>query len=83
MNLPWMAQDWEDQNLIYNWGTVNLLAHFCFAVGRAIAAALYAWVGFWCLALPAAVGAASKSNAAQTLLRNKSQKPLPVACGRL
>jgi uncharacterized membrane protein YoaK (UPF0700 family) len=32
---------------------------FCFAVGCAIAAALYAWVGFWCLALPVTVGSAS------------------------
>jgi uncharacterized membrane protein YoaK (UPF0700 family) len=32
---------------------------FWFAVGCAIAAALYAWVGFWCLAVPVAVGAAS------------------------
>jgi uncharacterized membrane protein YoaK (UPF0700 family) len=32
---------------------------FCFAVGCALAAALYAWVGFWCLALPVVVGVAS------------------------
>jgi len=28
----------------------------CFAAGCAAAAALYAWVGFWCLALPVALG---------------------------
>jgi uncharacterized membrane protein YoaK (UPF0700 family) len=32
---------------------------FFFATGCAIAAALYAWIGFWSLALPVAVGAAS------------------------
>lgn len=30
-----------------------------FAAGCAVAAALYAWVGFWSLALPVVVGAAS------------------------
>jgi uncharacterized membrane protein YoaK (UPF0700 family) len=32
---------------------------FFFAAGCAIAAALYAWIGFWSLALPVAVGMAS------------------------
>lgn len=32
---------------------------FFFATGCAIAAVLYAWIGFWSLALPVAVGAAS------------------------
>jgi uncharacterized membrane protein YoaK (UPF0700 family) len=32
---------------------------FFFAAGCAAAALLYAWIGFWCLALPVAVGAAS------------------------
>ena len=32
---------------------------FVFAAGCAIAAALYAWIGFWSLALPVAVGIAS------------------------
>lgn len=32
---------------------------FFFAAGCALAAALYAWIGFWCLTLPVAVGAAS------------------------
>ena len=36
-----------------------------FAAGCGIAAALYAWVGFWCLAVPAAVGAASAMLAAE------------------
>jgi uncharacterized membrane protein YoaK (UPF0700 family) len=31
----------------------------CFAVGCAVAAILYYWVGFWCLAIPVAVGAAT------------------------
>ncbi|MGP0093190.1 MAG: YoaK family protein [Xanthobacteraceae bacterium] len=30
-----------------------------FASGCAVSAALYAWIGFWCLAVPVAVGAAS------------------------
>lgn len=30
-----------------------------FAAGCAVAAALYLWIGFWCLAVPVAVGAAS------------------------
>ena len=30
-----------------------------FAAGCALAATLYAWVGFWCLVVPAALGAAS------------------------
>jgi uncharacterized membrane protein YoaK (UPF0700 family) len=30
-----------------------------FAAGCALAATLYAWVGFWCLAVPAVLGAAS------------------------
>jgi uncharacterized membrane protein YoaK (UPF0700 family) len=34
---------------------------FFFAAGCAVAAVLYAWVGFWCLAVPVAVGAASAS----------------------
>jgi uncharacterized membrane protein YoaK (UPF0700 family) len=36
-----------------------LHAIFWFAAGCAVAAALYAWIGFWCLAVPAAVGAVS------------------------
>jgi uncharacterized membrane protein YoaK (UPF0700 family) len=36
-----------------------LRAIFWFAAGCAIAAGLYAWIGFWCLAVPAAAGAAS------------------------
>jgi uncharacterized membrane protein YoaK (UPF0700 family) len=32
---------------------------FWFAVGCATAAALYYWVGFWCLAIPVAVGSAT------------------------
>jgi uncharacterized membrane protein YoaK (UPF0700 family) len=32
---------------------------FFFAAGCAVAAVLYAWVGFWCLALPVVVGVAS------------------------
>jgi uncharacterized membrane protein YoaK (UPF0700 family) len=32
---------------------------FFFAAGCAAAALLYAWIGFWCLALPVAVGAAT------------------------
>jgi uncharacterized membrane protein YoaK (UPF0700 family) len=36
-----------------------------FAAGCGIAAALYAFVGFWCLAVPAAVGAASAILAAE------------------
>jgi uncharacterized membrane protein YoaK (UPF0700 family) len=31
----------------------------CFAAGCAVAALLYAWIGFWCLAVPVVVGAAS------------------------
>jgi hypothetical protein len=30
-----------------------------FAAGCALAATLYAWVGFWCLAVPALLGTAS------------------------
>jgi hypothetical protein len=30
-----------------------------FAAGCALAATLYAWIGFWCLAVPALLGAAS------------------------
>lgn len=36
-----------------------LVGMSCFAVGCAAAAALYVWVGFWCLAVPVAVGAAT------------------------
>jgi uncharacterized membrane protein YoaK (UPF0700 family) len=36
-----------------------LMAIFWFAAGCAVAAALYAWIGFWCLAVPVVVGAAS------------------------
>ena len=36
-----------------------LHAIFWFATGCAVAAALYAWIGFWCLAVPAVVGAVS------------------------
>ena len=36
-----------------------LMAILWFAAGCAVAAALYAWIGFWCLAVPAAVGTAS------------------------
>jgi uncharacterized membrane protein YoaK (UPF0700 family) len=31
----------------------------CFALGCAVAALLYYWIGFWCLALPVVVGAAT------------------------
>jgi uncharacterized membrane protein YoaK (UPF0700 family) len=30
-----------------------------FAAGCAVAAALYLWIGFWCLSVPVAVGAGS------------------------
>src|SRR5262249_41775424 len=36
-----------------------------FAAGCGLAAALYAWIGFWCLALPALLGAASAVLAAR------------------
>jgi uncharacterized membrane protein YoaK (UPF0700 family) len=36
-----------------------------FAAGCALAATLYAWVGFWCLAIPALIGAASAVLAAK------------------
>jgi uncharacterized membrane protein YoaK (UPF0700 family) len=36
-----------------------------FAAGCAIAATLYAWVGFWCLAVPVLIGAASAVLAAK------------------
>jgi uncharacterized membrane protein YoaK (UPF0700 family) len=36
-----------------------------FAAGCALAATLYAWVGFWCLAVPALIGAASAVLAAK------------------
>ncbi len=36
-----------------------LHAIFWFATRCAVAAALYAWIGFWCLAIPAVVGAVS------------------------
>jgi uncharacterized membrane protein YoaK (UPF0700 family) len=42
-----------------------LSAIFWFAAGCAVAAALYAWVGFWCLGVPVVVGAASAILAAE------------------
>jgi uncharacterized membrane protein YoaK (UPF0700 family) len=42
-----------------------LAAIFWFAAGCAVAAALYAWIGFWCLAVPVVVGAASATLAAE------------------
>jgi uncharacterized membrane protein YoaK (UPF0700 family) len=36
-----------------------------FAAGCALAATLYAWVGFWCLAVPVLIGAASAALAAK------------------
>jgi uncharacterized membrane protein YoaK (UPF0700 family) len=42
-----------------------LAAIFWFAAGCAAAAALYAWIGFWCLAVPAVVGGASAILAAE------------------
>ena len=35
------------------------------AAGCAVAAALYAWIGFWCLAVPVVVGAASATLAVE------------------
>jgi uncharacterized membrane protein YoaK (UPF0700 family) len=42
-----------------------LMAIFWFAAGCAVAAALYAWIGFWCLAVPVVIGAASAILAAE------------------
>ena len=42
------------------------MAIFFFAAGCAVAAALYAWIGFWCLAVPAIIGAASAALAAES-----------------
>jgi uncharacterized membrane protein YoaK (UPF0700 family) len=39
--------------------TRTLGAILWFAAGCAVAAILYVWIGFWCLAIPVAVGAAS------------------------
>jgi uncharacterized membrane protein YoaK (UPF0700 family) len=43
-----------------------------FAAGCAIAALLYYWVGFWCLAVPVAVGAAT------AILRDDGGAPAPA-----
>jgi uncharacterized membrane protein YoaK (UPF0700 family) len=42
------------------------MAIFFFAAGCAVAAALFAWIGFWCLAVPAVIGAASAVLAAES-----------------
>ena len=36
-----------------------------FSAGRAVAAALYYWAGFWCLAVPVVVGAATAACSAK------------------
>jgi len=42
------------------------MAIFFFAAGCAVAAALFAWIGFWCLAVPAVIGVASAVLAAES-----------------
>jgi len=42
-----------------------LTAIVSFAAGCAVAAALYAWIGFWCLVVPVVVGGASALSAAE------------------